>query len=373
MAEQFANLARSTLAAAMTVGATSLQVASAAAFSTAGTFRVKVGDELMVVTGVSGTTFTVTRGAEGTTAATHGAGSAVKQVVTKAALDAALARLDSDNLFADGSNAMGNVAEVGQTGDVGVYSSGLYSVDGPLNVQHNYAGDMAAVDYTVPFMVLDDREHTGGVGAYGYNTYFEALIKSTSTGPWAEVGAGFWRIGNQGSGALDYMVGAYLDCNSSAGAHTFLAGLDLNCRVDGGSVATQQGLKVLAYCIDASATTLRGVSVDAYHSGSGTVGTLQGIYVTATSLSGITTAWGLYLDATLGAYVSGVLSVGATSPNAAAAVQIDSTTKGLLPPRMTTTQRDAISSPPAGLLIYNTSTGKLNVRGASAWEAVSSA
>jgi hypothetical protein len=79
--------------------------------------------------------------------------------------------------------------------------------------------------------------------------------------------------------------------------------------------------------------------------------------------------------------LSGALNVGGqtvlgstgTSPNAAASLQIEGTTRGLLLPRLTTTQRDAISSPPAGLVIYNTSTGKLNFRAASAWEAVTSA
>jgi len=76
--------------------------------------------------------------------------------------------------------------------------------------------------------------------------------------------------------------------------------------------------------------------------------------------------------------VAGVLSVaqagiGASVPDAAAILELLSTTKGLLLCRMTTTQRDAISSPPAGLLIYNTTTGKLNFRAAAAWEAVTSA
>jgi hypothetical protein len=55
-----------------------------------------------------------------------------------------------------------------------------------------------------------------------------------------------------------------------------------------------------------------------------------------------------------------------------ALLELKSTTKGLLLPRMTGTQRDAISSPPAGLVIFNTTTNKVNVRGASAWEAVTS-
>ena len=46
--------------------------------------------------------------------------------------------------------------------------------------------------------------------------------------------------------------------------------------------------------------------------------------------------------------------------HASAALEIDSTTKGFLPPRMTTTQRDAITTPAVGLIIYNTSTQKIN-------------
>lgn len=65
--------------------------------------------------------------------------------------------------------------------------------------------------------------------------------------------------------------------------------------------------------------------------------------------------------------------VGGTVLHASATVQVDSTTQGFLPPRMTTTQRDAISSPAEGLVVYNSSTHKLNVRVAAAWEAVTSA
>ena len=46
--------------------------------------------------------------------------------------------------------------------------------------------------------------------------------------------------------------------------------------------------------------------------------------------------------------------------HASAALEIDSTTKGFLPPRMTTLQRDAITTPADGLIIYNTSTQKIN-------------
>jgi hypothetical protein len=58
---------------------------------------------------------------------------------------------------------------------------------------------------------------------------------------------------------------------------------------------------------------------------------------------------------------AGDFGIGTNSPAASALMDLTSTTKGFLPPRMTTTQRDAISSPAAGLLIYNTTTSKLQV------------
>jgi hypothetical protein len=64
---------------------------------------------------------------------------------------------------------------------------------------------------------------------------------------------------------------------------------------------------------------------------------------------------------------TGSVGVGVASPNAAAILDVTSTTKGFLPPRMTTTQRNAIASPPAGLVIYNTTTNNLNSYSGSAW------
>lgn len=56
---------------------------------------------------------------------------------------------------------------------------------------------------------------------------------------------------------------------------------------------------------------------------------------------------------------------------ASSKLTIISTTQGFLPPKMTTTQRDAIVGPVAGLMIYNTTTNKLNVF-TTVWEQVTS-
>src|SRR5690606_18598073 len=50
-------------------------------------FRILIGEELMLVTGVSGNTFTVIRGVENTTPAQHSLGDRVVHLLTKAALD----------------------------------------------------------------------------------------------------------------------------------------------------------------------------------------------------------------------------------------------------------------------------------------------
>lgn len=64
------------------------------------------------------------------------------------------------------------------------------------------------------------------------------------------------------------------------------------------------------------------------------------------------------------------LGVNATNaaPNAKAMLDVESTNKGILIPRMITASRDAITSPPNGLMIYNTSTNKFNFFDGTSWQ-----
>lgn len=61
---------------------------------------------------------------------------------------------------------------------------------------------------------------------------------------------------------------------------------------------------------------------------------------------------------------------GGAAPDGSAILQIDSTTDGVLIPRMTGAQRDAIGSPATSLRIYNTDTNKHNYYNSSAWVAL---
>lgn len=81
--ERLANNAETTLASSVVPADSTISVASAATFPTEGDFRIVIDNELMLVTAVTGTTFTVTRGIEGTSAANHNQGTALAQVLTE--------------------------------------------------------------------------------------------------------------------------------------------------------------------------------------------------------------------------------------------------------------------------------------------------
>ena len=85
--EKLANAPISTLSASINNSATTLTVTSASTFPTSGTFRVLIDNEIIKVTGVSGTTFTVVRGQESTTAVSHSSGVPITGIITKNSLD----------------------------------------------------------------------------------------------------------------------------------------------------------------------------------------------------------------------------------------------------------------------------------------------
>ena len=55
------------------------------------------------------------------------------------------------------------------------------------------------------------------------------------------------------------------------------------------------------------------------------------------------------------------VGIGTPNPNPAAQLEISSSDKGVLLPRLTTAQRNAVQNPPRGLLIFNITTNKLEV------------
>ena len=67
----------------------------------------------------------------------------------------------------------------------------------------------------------------------------------------------------------------------------------------------------------------------------------------------------------------GINADGSTA-DASAMLDVSSTTKGFLPPRMTTTERNAIGTPATGLVIFNTTTNGLEFKSSTGWTSLTS-
>ena len=120
-------------------------------------------------------------------------------------------------------------------------------------------------------------------------------------------------------------------------------------------------------------------------SGSGVVGTstsnngVSGVSTSGNGVSGSSTnsngITGSSVNSKGGAFRNQVLVEEYATANevqdASSLFEVKSTVKGALLPRMTTTQRNAISSPATGLEIYNTTTGRKEVYNGSFWRGIS--
>jgi len=119
--------------------------------------------------------------------------------------------------------------------------------------------------------------------------------------------------------------------------------------------------------------------------GAGSAVTNQWGFFADASLTGATNNYGFYSNIASGTnrynfyaggtadnYFAGSVGVGTSTPNASALLDVQSTTKGVRMPNMTTTQKNAIASPAAGLMVFDTTLAKLCVYTGAAWQTITS-
>lgn len=68
-----------------------------------------------------------------------------------------------------------------------------------------------------------------------------------------------------------------------------------------------------------------------------------------------------------GNITTAAISIGSATVTTNLILSLTSTTKAFAPPRMTTTQRDAIATPTAGMQIYDTTVNKMSVHDGTSW------
>ena len=113
-------------------------------------------------------------------------------------------------------------------------------------------------------------------------------------------------------------------------------------------------------------STLPGARIEAFVDGTPGVNDMPGRLVFSTTADGAAAVTErMRIDS------AGNVGIGATA-NASAILDAQSTTKGVRMPNMTTAQKNAIATPAAGLMVFDTSLAKLCVYSGATWETITS-
>lgn len=249
MTEQFANFARSSLSAPITATQTFINVASAKTFPLLGTFRVVVQSfevttqtptsepEIMIVTAVSGTKFTVTRGAEGTIARAFASGTQVVNVMTAGVIAAIAAGGDTPT---GNPNSITHLNDAGtaleQTGATLSQDGGIFGIhDGANDVMRYTTASDQQVDATSADSSQIDYTFQGDLISFGRGPNFNFSLSS---------GGQIVLFDQENTGAAMYMeasddgnaglilgnsgLGRYLETRFNADPITFAPSVSIN-------------------------------------------------------------------------------------------------------------------------------------------------
>lgn len=265
----------------------------------------------------------------------------------------------------------------------GYFSSSL-RVDGGINT-YNTASTFNAPLNLLTANFTSSATSTASLKEANYNL-FTATTALNSTYNSAVTGNTYFGMASQNLSAYDgkKMYGLYgtFDGATSGGSGTpttgffsgvyGLAGSKLGATntltmygVSGG-IYNYSGLNLTAYSLYAkgedgfggTSTELGGLLIDSIKTSSLKSGVPFGIKQKGLNM----------VNFLAGNTMVGYTSAGAVVPVASAALQVNSTTQGFLPPRMTATQRTAISSPNEGLIVYDLTLHRKAFYDGTAWQ-----
>ena len=218
-----------------------------------------------------------------------------------------------------------------------IYSTGNWVATSPTSGSGSYIQNQTSSDQTAGFRINGNGLFNGGKVGIGTTLPLSLLTISTPTITLSN--ANTYPLGIQKSGNTDFTIGS------------------------DGSIATYM-----------QSWNNRPLLINSQ-------GNSVGIGMTTAPVSKLDVSGGVTIGSAYsgtnpapsdGAIIQGQVGIGTTSPNASAILDISSTTKGFLPPRMTTAQELAIVSPANGLLVFNSSTKCLDMYSSSTstWESV---
>jgi hypothetical protein len=191
--------------------------------------------------------------------------------------------------------------------------------------------------------------NAGNIG--GLSGYISMIVGADLTG--STNATGIWQSSQVKSGVTNAAYGFRNSGSTQAAtftlplyAHFSASTLTIGA---GSTVAVQYGFRV---------SDLNGASVNIGFSGGVTAGTGK---------------YNLSMSGDADNLLNGPLGIGTAAPaDASAMLEVKSTTKGVRFPNMTTTQKNAIATPAAGLVVFDTTLSKLCVYSGSAWQTITS-
>jgi hypothetical protein len=308
-------------------------------------------------------------GPQGSTGATGAEGTNGTGFNFRNAFDASVSYAINDVVIFTGSSYVAIVASAGPdnpTPDTNTEAWSVMAQQGATGI----AGATGSTGSTGPQGLPGATGVTGATGPQGVPGIDGAQGATGTTGAAGTNGTGF-NFRNTFDASLSYAINDVVIFNgSSYVAIVASAGPD-NPTPDGNteawSVMAQQGATGTAGATGAQgATGTEGATGPTGATGAtGAAGATgpQG----APGIDGATGSQGpagaspFTLDGSDAVFTTGSVGLGVDPPSNTAALDVSSTTKGLLAPRMTTVQRLAIASPANGLIVFDTDTKSLQV------------
>jgi hypothetical protein len=228
----------------------------------------------------------------------------------------------------------------------------------------------------------------GGTGAntgiYGFSDSGQAIrgLSNSGIGGYFDggTGAGLVVVGNAGIGTstpgarLEISEGGTTNCLRIGNAGT---GFDISAnnwlvRQSGQSNFSSIGIGIgtsiptYPFSLECASANIYGASIENSDADG------WGLEIRTNSNSDTKRALDIYNISTgtvdFGITTSGKILVGTDIIDSSAILKIESTTQGILPPRLTTAERNAIGSPATGLMIYNTDNLRIEAYNGTTWE-----
>jgi hypothetical protein len=293
----------------------------------------------------------------------------------------------------------------GATSTYGFVNQATIATDSTATATFNYTGISTAAAASIGSVTgynitLDSLGAGSSIGTMtGYST--GAFTSATNNyGFYGAIAFGTGRYNLYMAGTADnYLAGSLgIGSISAAGYINLIAARPLTGSTNAFSVSqfgTVQSdvTNVVQGFRNVSATAAASFTLSSYQHyaatqgtfGAGSSVTTQYGFIVDATLTGATNNYGfyggiasgtgrynLYMAGTADNYLAGSLGVGTASPNASAILDVQSTAKGVRMPNMTTTQKNAIASPAAGLMVFDTTLSKLCVYSGAAWQTITS-